>query len=245
MSTPATAGPMTAGALNATEFNPIAFPMYSRGTISGTQLCRAGESNDIAAEFAALIKINPRMFIQPSGREDRENQREQRHDCIRPIQGAPARKRVGHEPRNRREQQHGNGAAQSLKAEIQRGRVRIAREFRDEVTRRSKLHPRAEIRNQQPDPQQAEIAKCAMRRRARLHASEDGARSSRFDGSHDNLGAALAARRSPCRCTDRSLRDRPRSRRSTRACIRVRALSMRSTSVAAAFSSTRCPSIMW
>jgi len=66
ISTPATAGPRTAGALNATEFKPMALPMYSRGTISGTQLCRAGESNDMAAALAALIRINPMMFIQPS-----------------------------------------------------------------------------------------------------------------------------------------------------------------------------------
>ena len=38
MSKPASAGPMTAGALNATELRPTAFPTYSRSTKKGTQL---------------------------------------------------------------------------------------------------------------------------------------------------------------------------------------------------------------
>ena len=46
---PAIGGPTTLGALKPKEFKPIAFPMSSRGTSSGTQLCRAGASNDCVA----------------------------------------------------------------------------------------------------------------------------------------------------------------------------------------------------
>jgi hypothetical protein len=45
--------------LNATELSPIAFPRYSRGTSSGTQLWRAGASNDCPVErVPATTKIS-------------------------------------------------------------------------------------------------------------------------------------------------------------------------------------------
>ena len=58
ISSPASGGPTTLGELNATEFKPIAPPTYSRGTISGTQLWRAGASNDCVAAFSPLVIIS-------------------------------------------------------------------------------------------------------------------------------------------------------------------------------------------
>ena len=56
------AGPMTAGALKATELRPIALPTYWRSTSNGTQLWRTGESNALAAEFTAESTTRPARF---------------------------------------------------------------------------------------------------------------------------------------------------------------------------------------
>ena len=93
---------MTAGALNATELRPTALPTYWRSTSSGTQLCRVGASNALAAELSAE-STHEADHVEPIGtREQREQQRGQRHRRVRDEQHAPPRQLVGDDAGKRR-----------------------------------------------------------------------------------------------------------------------------------------------
>jgi hypothetical protein len=54
--------------LNANELRPTALPTSSRGTSSGTQLCRAGASKDCVAACSPLINSTTTKLAVPVSR---------------------------------------------------------------------------------------------------------------------------------------------------------------------------------
>ncbi len=80
-------------------------------------------------------------------------------------------KPIGDDAGQRREQQDRDRPRRADDAEIERRSMRRAGHLRDEESHRGELHPRAEIRDQQTEPEQPEVA-IAQRRENRRSASE-------------------------------------------------------------------------
>ncbi len=154
---------MTAGALNATEFKPTALPTYSpihqernpalaRRRIEGHRR-RAHRRDQGQADHLEAMRA----------REHREQQRGARHRHVGHEEHAAAREAIGHDPGERREQENRRRARRADDPQIERRLVRRARHPSDEVAHRGELHPRPEVRNEQPEPEQPKIAETQRR----------------------------------------------------------------------------------
>jgi hypothetical protein len=85
--------------------------------------------------------------------QQRECERGQRYRNVRNDEHAPARQPIRDDAGQRRQEQDRYGAGRSDEAELERGSVRRAGHARYEETRGGELHPRAEIRSQESQPQ--------------------------------------------------------------------------------------------
>ena len=151
---PAIAGPIILAPLKIIEFSEIALGRSSRPTISTTNACRPGMSNELTKPLSAASAITYSTFDDAGPRESREHEGADHQERLRADYQATTIDVIDHHAGEQRDQHDWHEARKRHDPEHQR-RVR---ELQHQPRLRDHLHPGADQRDQLSDEEEPEIA---------------------------------------------------------------------------------------